>query len=182
MSMGYRHDPDAVLAAAVRVAGQGGLTGLTFRAVARPLGIADRTVVYYFPTKQDLVTAVLAHMTTQLRDVLTAALNEQQVSPEALLDTCWQALRGPEGEVALRLYVEALGLAAAGQEPYRTAMTGLTTIWAAWMLEHLDAPAGRRQDQAAAVLAVLDGLLVLRVASGTDMAEGAFRGIRHLAC
>lgn len=182
MSMGYRHDPDAVLAAAVQVAGQDGLTGLTFRAVSRPLGIADRTVVYYFPTKRDLVTAVLAHVTTQLRDVLTAAVKEQQLSPAALLSTCWKALRGPEGEVALRLYVEALGLAAADQEPYRTAITGLTTAWAAWMLEHLDAPAERLQDRAAAVLAVLDGLLVLRVAAGTDMAEGAFRGIRHQTC
>lgn len=93
----------------------------------------------------------------------------------------WAALRGPEAERTLRLYVEALALAATGQEPCRTAVADLTTTWSAWLLEHLDVPDGSRQDQAAAVLAALDDLLVLRVAAGSDLAESALRGLRRLA-
>lgn len=179
--MGYRHDPNEVLAAAVSVASRDGLTGLTFRAVAQHLGIPDRTVVYYFPTKPDLVAAVMAHVTSGMRDVLSAALPGHGVSLIALLDVCWAALRGPEAEMTLRLYVEALGLAATGREPYRTAVADLTTTWSAWLLEHLDVAPGFPQDQAAAVLAALDGLLVLRVAVDADLAESALRGLRRLA-
>lgn len=177
--MGYRHDPAEVLAAAVGVAVQDGVTGLTFRAVARRMGIADRTVVYYFPTKHDLVAAVLEYITSGLRSLLATALAGQE-APVSLLDACWAALCVPAAEPGLRLYVEVLGLAANGQEPYRTAVTDLTTTWSAWLVEQLEAAPGLRQDQAAAVLATLDGLLVLRVAGGADLADSALRGLRSL--
>ena len=56
--MGYRHSEAEILQAATEVALEAGMVGLTFGAVGQRLGISDRTVVYYFPTKPDLVMAV----------------------------------------------------------------------------------------------------------------------------
>ena len=47
-----------MLAAAVDVARAEGLSSLSFGRVARQVGTNDRTVVYYFPTKADLIGAV----------------------------------------------------------------------------------------------------------------------------
>ena len=57
--MGYRHTKDEILAGALDVAFVDGLSQLTFGRVARHLGISDRVVVYYFPTKDDLISEVL---------------------------------------------------------------------------------------------------------------------------
>jgi AcrR family transcriptional regulator len=52
-----RHDKAQLLAAAVDTALDTGIGGLTFGAVARRAEVPDRTVVYYFPTKPELVAA-----------------------------------------------------------------------------------------------------------------------------
>jgi AcrR family transcriptional regulator len=178
--MGYLHEAGTVLDAAVHVAARDGLAKLTFRSVGKHLGLADRTVVYYFPSKHDLVKAVLDAVTARIRAVLAATLAGDRVRPRALVSVCWAALTGPEAEAMSRLYVEALGLAAAGHEPYQSSVTALTATWAAWAEDHLDVPTKDRQSHAAAVLAALDGLLVLRLAAGEHLAADALHGLQRL--
>ena len=60
--MGYRHTKDDILDAAVATAFEDGLSQLTFGRVAKRRGISDRVVVYYFPTKDELVTEVNARV------------------------------------------------------------------------------------------------------------------------
>ena len=43
-----------------------GLSCLTFGRVAKRIGVSDRIVVYYFPTKEDLVGGVLAAVGAEL--------------------------------------------------------------------------------------------------------------------
>jgi len=46
------------------------------------MGISDRMVVYYFPTKTDLSTAVLGELSRQLQETVAGAVDEQPVTFE----------------------------------------------------------------------------------------------------
>jgi len=50
--MGYRHTKEEILEGALAVAFADGLSQLTYGRVARRLGISDRIVVYYFPSRR----------------------------------------------------------------------------------------------------------------------------------
>jgi AcrR family transcriptional regulator len=176
--MGYRHDHESVLGSAVILARESGLKELTFRSVGLRAGIPDRTVVYYFPTKDQLILAVLERVTAQLVDLLTAAVGEGLHRVDELLQTSWDALRRPEADQALRLYVETIGLAAHGREPYRSVIAQLTATWTTWFATRLALEPPDRADHAAAIVATLDGLLLLQVTAGPDVAAAAARGLR----
>jgi AcrR family transcriptional regulator len=175
--MGYRHDRESVLGSAVAFARESGLKELTFRSVGRQAGIPDRTVVYYFPTKDQLILAVLQQATAQLVDLLAATVGEEPRRVDELLQLSWTALRRPEVDDALRLYVETIGLAARGREPYRSVVTQLTATWTAWFATRLALEPAQRDDHAAAIVATLDGLLLLQVTAGSEVADAAARGL-----
>ena len=60
--MGYKYNETEILDAAVQAALEDGLSRLTFGRLAKRLGIADRSIVYYFPTKADLLTQTIARI------------------------------------------------------------------------------------------------------------------------
>lgn len=177
--MGYRHNKQDVLDAAVGVAGDFGLRELTFRAVGRRLGIADRTVVYYFPTKTGLVAAVLGQSTGRLVAVLAPVVGEKPIPDQELLAAAWAALQQPEADPWLRLYVETLGLAVRGTEPHASIAAELARNWITWFAARLlPSTTGQPvEDRAAGVLATLDGLLLLHTTIGPDIAISAGRGL-----
>lgn len=179
--MGYRHNREDVLASAVAVANAEGLGALTFRAVGRHLGIADRTVVYYFPTKTVLVDAVLRRATHRLGALLASAVGDEPRSDLQLLTASWTVLQQPEAGPWLRLYVETLALAVRGAEPHATIAAELGGSWTSWFAARLvPTPAEDPEaviDRAAGVLARLDGLLLLHTAIGPDLATRAARGL-----
>ncbi len=177
--MGYRHDREDVLEAAVAVAGDLGLGALTFRAIGRRLGIADRTVVYYFPTKTDLEAAVLRRSTVRLVAMLAPAVGDGQVTDRELLAASWAALQQPEADPWLRLYVETLGLAVRGTEPYASIAAELARTWIPWFAARLlpGTTGEPADDRAAGLLASLDGLLLLHTAIGPDVTLRAARGL-----
>ena len=75
--MGYKHSREDLLTAAARLAASSGIGSLTFGSVGASLGISDRTVVYYFPTKADMITSVIAALGEQLQTALADAFGEQ---------------------------------------------------------------------------------------------------------
>lgn len=179
--MGYRHNREDVLDAAVALAKDAGLGQLSFRRTGRRLGIADRTVVYYFPTKTHLVEAVLHRSTQRLVSVLAAAVGPEPRPRPQLLAEAWAALREPEADPWLRLYVETLGLAVRGDEPYASILAELAQSWTSWfacrLLPGPTEDPDDLKDQAAGLLASLDGLLLLHTAVGPDLATRASRGL-----
>ena len=75
---------------------EGGLSRLTFGRLAARLKISDRTVVYYFPTKDDLVTSVLSVVGDRLQTVLAAAFSTPMRDRRALVATEWPDVAQPE--------------------------------------------------------------------------------------
>ncbi|MCK8115919.1 TetR/AcrR family transcriptional regulator [Anaerosoma tenue] len=182
--MSYRrHSPEAILNAAVETAMQDGLASLTFSAVGRRLGISDRTVVYYFPTKSDLTTAVLGVLGERLRETVAGVLDAAPMTTRELLEQVWPILATPANDRVFALFFEVVGLGSDGSEPYRSAVRALVTDWCDWLEPRIVAASGRsRRATALGALAQIDGLLLLRSvadARTADLAADALMNDRN---
>ena len=164
--MGPKHTREQMLAGALDVAFDEGLSQLTFGRVAARLGVSDRTVVYYLPTKDDLVTQVLLEVGVRLQVVLAEAFTGPAADHLALARQAWPVLARAEFDPVFALFFEAIGLAAAGREPYRTLVAQLVDAWASWLTEFLTGTAAARRTEAEAAITLIDGLLLLRQVAG----------------
>ena len=130
--MGHKHSQEGILAAAVTTAFEDGLGNVTFGRVAKRLGISDRIVVYYFPTKDDLVGEVLRALGEQLQVALAPAFTEPADDHLGLAAAAWPVLARPDVDPIFALFFEASGLAAAGRAPFDGIVPPLVDAWIAW--------------------------------------------------
>jgi AcrR family transcriptional regulator len=176
--MGHRHSRDDLLEAAVAVAIEHGIDATTFAAVGRRAGASDRMVVYYFPTKADLLTAVLLSLGGRLQQMLEDAFGARPLPPPLLLRRSWPILATPEADAVFAVYFQVIGHASAGLEPYASLARAQTHAWVEWLQPRLviDDPRPLR-GHALAALAQLDGLLLMRQLVGAEAADAAARAL-----
>ena len=172
--MGHKHSRDEILAGALEAVFDDGLSRLTVGRLAKRLGISDRIIVYYFPSKDDLITEVMAAVGVRLsRRSPMRSSHRQPITwrwPGPLAGS-----RRPDADPIFSLFFEANGLAAATR-PYQRVMTQL--IEAGSNAHHvLRRDAGRCRAESEAAIALIDGLLLLRQLAGPDAAD---RAARHL--
>lgn len=173
--MGHRHSKEEILDGALASAFDGGLSQVTFGRVAKHLGINDRIVVYYFPSKDDLITEVLVAMGLQLQATLADAFSTPSADHVELLRAAWPVLADTAVDPIFALFFEANGLAAAGRAPFATVVPQLVDAWIAWVSGYLEGTPAERRVEAETAIAVIDGLLLLRQLGGPDAAERAAR-------
>jgi AcrR family transcriptional regulator len=171
--MGHKYTKEQILAGALDTAFDGGLSLLSFGRVAKRLGVNDRIVVYYFPTKDDLVTEVVVAMGIQLQETLAPAFTSPAADHRELLGRAWPILARPDADPVFALFFEANGLATAGREPYATLVPQLVETWIGWAAGFLTGPTEERRAEAETAIAVVDGLLLLRQLGGPEAAERA---------
>lgn len=173
--MGHKHSKSEILDGALQAAFDEGLSRLTFGRLATRLGISDRIVVYYFPTKDALISEVVVAMGAKLQETLAAAFGERAADHIELLTTAWPVVTTPEADRVFALFFEANGLAASGREPYRTLVPTLVEMWVEWLAGFVEGSPDERQREAETAIALVDGLLLLRQLGGPDRAERAAR-------
>lgn len=172
--MGHKHSREHLLGAALRVAQRDGLHRVTFGRVATEAGVSDRIVVYYFPNKDALVTAVLESVGELLQAGLGAAVSGHRPrTHQQLARLVWPTLSAEESRPTAALYIEALGLASAGVAPYDVLAAAIVSGWEEWLVGQLRGDPERRHAEAAAALALIDGLLMVLLAAGPETARRA---------
>lgn len=176
--MGYKYDEATILDVAVEAALELGISQLTFGSLAKRSGINDRSIVYYFPTKEHLLSAVVVELGGRLRVGLDEAFGSEPLSPQELLDRAWPVLASPRFDRVFGLLFELVGLAGGGVEPYVHLAPELIRQWIDWLTPRVAiSDQGDRRSAAAAVLAQIDGLLLLRLTAGPRVANQAARSL-----
>ena len=160
-AVGRKHTKQDLLEGALATALDDGLSQLTFGRVAKRLGVPDRTIVYYFPTKSDLVGEVILVMGAGLQAALADAFTEPAADHLEVIRRAWPVLAGPEHERVFALFFEANGLATIGREPYATLVPQLVEAWIEWAASLIGGTPPKRRAAAEAAIAVLDGLYLL---------------------
>jgi AcrR family transcriptional regulator len=175
--VGHKHTKAELLDGALAAALDDGLSQLTFGRLAKRLGISDRVIVYYFPTKHDLISEVLVAMGTQLQETLARAFTEPAADHLELARTAWPVVATPDADGVFALFFEANGLAATGRAPYHTVVPTLVELWIAWAGEFIDGTPAEQRIEAETAIALIDGLLLLRQLVGPESADRAARRI-----
>jgi len=173
--VGHKHSKEEILTGALEAALDDGLSQLTFGRLAKRLGISDRVIVYYFPTKDDLIGDVVVAMGNELQVTLAAAFTEPAPSHQELVAMAWPVVATTTADPVFALFFEANGLAAAGRDPYQALVPALVEMWIAWAAEFIEGTPEQRRVEAETAIAVLDGLLLLRQLAGPDAADRAAR-------
>ncbi len=171
--MGHKYTREQILAGALEAAFDEGLSKITFGRLSKRLGISDRVIVYYFPTKDALIGEIIVAMATELQTKLAAAFPAKSAGHRELLGVAWPVVATAETDRVFAVFFEANGLAATGQEPYASLLVPLVEGWIAWTEAFIDAPPSKRRAEAEAAVAMLDGLLLIRQLAGPAAAQRA---------
>jgi AcrR family transcriptional regulator len=171
--MGHKHTKQEILEGALDAALEDGLSQLTFGRLAKRLGINDRTIVYYFPSKDDLIAEVVISMGMRLQDILAGAFTKPAAGHLDLARAAWPVLARAQNDQIFALLFEGMGLAAAGRAPYDALVPQLIEAWLDWMATFLTGTAKHRRAEAEAAIATIDGLLLLRQLAGPVIANRA---------
>jgi len=116
-----------IVAAAAAHLIEHGFQSSGLRAIAKSSGVSDRMIMYYFDTKDDLVSAALEMIGEGLAAGMESAVPEGNVTPNQILEALSQTMQSDEVQAIMRLWFEIIGLSMRGQEPYRKTATLLLT-------------------------------------------------------
>jgi AcrR family transcriptional regulator len=150
-----------------------GLAASSLRPLAKAAGTSDRMLLYYFPTKDALVEAVLAHVAQRQAELLAADMSGP-LPLETLRRVLAERLFAPEIFPYMRLWLEVAAGAATGDPLLRRAGEAIARGFLAWGEAQLEGPPGpHRSAQAARLLVTLEGMLFLKSIGLEDVAKAA---------
>ncbi len=86
---------DRILTAATDLFGRRGVDAVSLDVIAAEVGVAKQTLLYWFPSKDELLQAVLAEVAAELTVVVEAALRAAPDEPLARIDAVVRAVFRP---------------------------------------------------------------------------------------
>jgi len=148
-----------------------GLSGSSLRSLAAAAGVSDRMLLYYFADKNEMLTEALGVLAVQMALALDAAVPAGPKRPFAiLLGEIRKAMRDNGLRPYMRLWLEIASRAARAEQPYRNVAGIMADGFAGWISSRLEAKA---VNEAALLLAAVEGLVVLDAAGRANLADEA---------
>lgn len=141
------------------------------RDMAAAAGLSDRMLLYYFPDKEAVVSAVLDVIAAGITEVLKARTPTRAVTYDALKHSLSTLVEAPDAQPYLVAWQGISGHAAQGAEPFRHAAERIDRAALVWIASQLDSR--ERGRESARLLAVLRGAMALRVSGLEDVAAAA---------
>ncbi|GAA5004206.1 TetR/AcrR family transcriptional regulator [Streptomyces siamensis] len=163
-----------------------GLADLSLRPLAQALGTSDRMLLYYFVSKERMVSEAIA-LDKQRPLLRSRALFGTDASPKDpaslrhLLEELWRQFNTPGLREALPLYLEIMAASLLHPERYGPFLRDLVTEWTdllASVLRDMGMTEGGARTEAALVVDATLGLLIAPLADGDwDRSDAAFRAL-----
>ncbi|WP_448586778.1 TetR family transcriptional regulator [Thermaurantiacus sp.] len=136
-----------------------GLAASGLRALAAAAGTSDRMLLYYFATKEEILSTVLGTIARRLLAALDAAVPEGERLGEAeLLARLLEALEAPALKPFMAVWLELAAASARGVEPHRSIGGAIADGFLAWLGTRLDS---EDRQAPARVLLTLEGCALL---------------------
>lgn len=163
-----------ILDAALALMSEHGVAGMSMRMLAGECGLNVATLYHHFPSKADLLAAVLeerGYLQRMAHDHAPAELRDGAIRPAQrlalLVGWLWSACQ--EEESVWRLLIgESLRGEAAARTAAGAIVTGLDEALAGWLAEVVPELGERNRPVASVVRALLFSLVVEHVALGPD--------------
>ncbi len=150
-----------------------GLPRSSLRSLAAAVGVSDRMLLYYFADKNEMLTAALGMLALQMASVLDNSVPAAPRRPFAiLLAEIREAVKSPALRPYMRLWLEIASRAARNEPPYHTIAGIMADGFANWISSRLDPTA---PDEAALLLAAVEGLVVLDAVDRAQLADQVVR-------
>lgn len=130
------------------------------RALAKSVGISDRMLIHYFGTKEELIKAALLALAEGFTASLDAALPAKTTSGKKIVAAMVRSALEAEGRPALELWLEVVGLAVRGDEPYQSVARLFLDQWEQWITDKLPAD---QKHRASDILARIEGEVMLKL-------------------
>ncbi len=150
-----------------------GLAAASLRPLAKAAGTSDRMLLYYFPTKADLIAAILETIAARLTAILAAATAEPQpLGP--LRQTLVQSLSSDALWPYMRVWLEVAAGAARGDALLARVGQAIGRGFLAWgEAQLLSASPAARRAEAAQLLVFVEGALFLKSVGLSDVTAAA---------
>lgn len=160
-----------------------GLSRSSLRQLAAAASTSDRMLLYYFADKEDVLATAIEHLAGQLTEKLAAAIPEgTRLPPGQLVVRIAEITSREEIRPYLRLGVEVLAAAAKKQAPFDRLSKGIVQGFQLWTMSHLIVPEGAdAEGVATTILAFVDGLALIEIALGGDLAKRSIDAISLFA-
>jgi AcrR family transcriptional regulator len=140
-----------------------GVSQLSLRPLAEAVGCSPRLLLYFFSSKEELVTQVLAAAGARQRALIGRFQIEHAATPAQACGEIWKAVSEPNSEPVFRLFFEVYGVALQDRGRYALFLQRVVDEWLAFIADPMIA-AGREPAEARAhatiVLAAFRGFLL----------------------
>ncbi len=117
-----------------------GLAASTLRPLARAAGTSDRMLLYYFPTKDALLEAVLSRVAARMTDALEQHRAPGPLPADALFDRFAGLVLSPAFGPTRALFLEIASRAARADPLCRAVGKQIGEGFLAWIAAQIDAP------------------------------------------
>ena len=141
-----------------------GLNETGLRALSKAAGLSDRMLVYYFKTKNQAIEAGLHRAAERMTEILTRRMSPQPLPPDELLVNIKRVVLEDALSPYMALWLEVVARAARDQTPYKHTASLVAAGFLDWTSAQLDAPGEHKRDVALAILAQVEGLVLLKAA------------------
>lgn len=152
-----------------------GLAETSLRQLAEAAGISDRMLLYYFTDKADAVAAALQAVAAELAEALEAAIPaEPKLSSAALIAKTAALALEPSVRPFMSLWIQIIAAASRQEAPYPAIAGVIAAGFGDWVQARLACTDERDlRAQAAAVIAIADGLALVGASMGEERAREA---------
>ena len=146
--MRRRGTRERILEVATDLFGRRGVDGASLDQIAAEVGVAKQTLLYWFPSKDELIQAVLEAAAGELGVSIDAAVRAADRAPLAQLDAVVEAVfrSAVRRPALLGLVRELHRLEVSAQERLRAALAPLVGRASTFLAEHMDRGTLRRGD------------------------------------
>lgn len=131
-----------------------GVSQLSLRPLGEAVGCSPRLLLYFFSSKEELVTEVLAAAGMRQRAIIERLRLEHMTTPASACREIWKAVSDPKSETLFRLFFEVYGLALQDRERYASFLKRVVADWLRFIAQPMIA-AGVKPSHAEAMATVI---------------------------